>query len=262
MSRKILVTAGLPYANGDTHLGHLVEYIQTDIWVRFQKLRGNETYYFCGDDTHGTAIMIAAKNAGLSPEDYVAKIKKIREEDFKNFEVDFTHYSSTNTPTNKKLCETIFHGMQEKGSIVTKDVEQAYCEHDKMFLPDRYVKGTCPNCGAEDQYGDSCDVCAATYAPTELKKPYCSICGNSPVRKNSEHLLFRLNDYKDFLKEWIPNHNDKDSAKKLLEWFDKDLWDWDISRDAPYFGFEIPGHPGKYFYVWVDAPVGYIAASE
>ncbi len=262
MPRKILVTAALPYANGKTHIGHLVEYIQTDIWVRYQRLRGNECLFFCGDDTHGTAVMISANKQGISPEEFIKKIHADRIKDFADFEIEFTHYSSTHSEENRRQCENIFLKMQEKGHIKTKIIEQSYCEHDKMFLPDRYVKGTCPICGAEDQYGDSCDVCGATYAPTELKNPACNICGNPPVKKKSEHLLFELNDFKDFLHEWVPQHTDRETGKKLLEWFDEDLRDWDISRDAPYFGFQIPGHKDKFFYVWVDAPVGYIAASQ
>ena len=262
MAKKILVTSALPYANGNTHIGHLVEYIQTDIWVRFQKLQGNECYYFCGDDTHGTAIMISAAKQGVSPEEFIKKIQVDRIKDFNDFEIEFTHYSSTHAEENKKQCNAIFEKMQAKGHIAKKDVEQSYCEHDKMFLPDRYVKGTCPKCGAAEQYGDSCDSCGATYTPTELKDAACSVCGNAPVKKKTEHLLFKLNDFKEDLKTWLVKHTDKEVSKKLLEWFDEDLRDWDISRDAPYFGFEIPGHPGKYFYVWVDAPVGYIAASQ
>jgi methionyl-tRNA synthetase len=260
--RKILVTAGLPYANGQIHMGHLVEYLQTDMWVRYQKLRGHECHYFCGDDTHGTSIMIAAQKAGVTPEKYVADLRVGRLKDFADFQIEFTNFSSTHIPENKELCDMFYNKMKEKGHIASKDVKQAYCEHDKMFLPDRYVKGTCPKCGAKDQYGDSCDVCAATYGPNDLIDPHCSICGNKPVLKSSEHLVFKLNDFKSYLQKWVPEHNDKDISKKLMEWFNEDLRDWDISRDAPYFGFQIPGYTDKYFYVWVDAPIGYIAASQ
>lgn len=259
--RKIAVTAGLPYANGQIHMGHLVEYIQTDIWVRFQKLRGHECHYFCGDDTHGTSVMISAQKAGVTPEKYVSELREQRLKDFKDFQIEFTNFSTTHSPENKELCDLFYLKMKEKGHIASKMVKQAFCEHDKMFLPDRYVKGTCPKCNAKDQYGDTCDVCASTYGPNELKDPFCTICKNTPVLKSSEHLVFKLNDFKDYLKEWVPAHNEKDISKKLMEWFNEDLRDWDISRDAPYFGFQIPGYTDKYFYVWVDAPIGYIASS-
>ena len=257
--RKILVTAGLPYANGDIHLGHLVEYLQADFWVRFQKMRGHECVYICADDTHGTPVMLKAQNLGITPEELIAGKQKDHEADFKDFEIEFSHYSSTNSDTNKRLSEEFYEKM--KAHTVSKDIEQSYCEHDKMFLPDRFVRGTCPKCGAEDQYGDSCDNCGSTYAPTELIDAQCSICSNEPVLKESKHVFFKLNDFRDFLKEFIPDHNQPEVIKKLEEWLAEDLRDWNISRDEPYFGFEIPGKAGKYFYVWVDAPIGYISAT-
>ena len=262
MQRKILVTAGLPYANGDIHLGHLVEYIQADIWVRYHKLRNHEAHYFCGDDTHGTAVMISAQKNNISPDQWVEQIQKKHIEDFKKFEIEFDHFSSTNTPSNKQLSEEIFLSLQKNGHITVKSVEQAYCEHDKMFLPDRYVKGTCPKCNAKNQYGDSCDSCGSTYSTTELIDAKCSICSNPPVRKSSDHLFFELNHFKEYLQKWVPEHNTEEMSKKLMEWFSQDLRAWDISRDAPYFGFEIPGYKDKYFYVWVDAPIGYIASMK
>jgi methionyl-tRNA synthetase len=260
--RRIIATSALPYANGSIHIGHLVEYLQTDFWVRFQKMRGHEALYICADDTHGTPVMISARNEGISPEELIKRSQGEHEEDFAKFQIDFDHYYTTHSPENEKLAGEIFKSMEEGGHIALKNVEQSYCEHDKMFLPDRFVVGTCPSCGATDQYGDSCDKCGATYAPTDLKEPACSICGNTPVRKESEHVFFQLNDFRDFLKEWVPKHTQSEVANKLKEWLDDELRDWDISRDAPYFGFEIPGHPGKYFYVWVDAPVGYLSSTK
>lgn len=260
--RRIIATSALPYANGSIHIGHLVEYLQTDFWVRFQKMRGHEALYICADDTHGTPVMIRAQKEGITPEELIARSQGEHEEDFTKFQIHFDNYYTTHSPENEKMAGHIFKAMEAGGHIAKKDVEQSYCEHDKMFLPDRFVVGECPNCGAKDQYGDSCDNCGATYAPTDLKSPACSICGNTPVRKESEHVFFKLNDFKDYLKEWVPGHTQSEVANKMNEWLEDDLRDWDISRDEPYFGFEIPGHPGKYFYVWVDAPVGYLSSTQ
>lgn len=263
MSRKILVTSALPYANGPIHLGHLVEYIQTDIWVRFQKLQGNEVYYFCADDTHGTPIMIAARNRGISPEELVGLMRKEHFEDLTSFQVEFDNYYSTNTPENRALSEEIYLKAKEKGHIHRETLNQLYCQHDDMFLPDRFVRGTCPKCGAEDQYGDSCEVCGSTYRPEDLKNSRCSICGNPPIEKESEHIFFKLQDFQTYLEDWLRTHNRVDDGirKKMHEWIDQGLRHWDISRDGPYFGFAIPEEKNKFFYVWLDAPIGYIASS-
>jgi len=260
--RKIVVTSALPYANGDIHLGHLVEYIQTDFWVRFQKLRGNECVYVCADDTHGTPIMIRARKEGITPEQLIERSHAEHLRDFTDFQVSFDNYYSTNSPENKALSERIFAAMESSGAITRKSAPQLYCEHCRMFLPDRYVKGTCPKCGAEGQYGDSCDRCGATYGAEELGSPKCTTCGATPVVKDSEHLYFELEPQHEYLEKWIPGHTTSDVSNKLLEWFREPLRGWCISRDAPYFGFEIPGHPGKFFYVWVDAPIGYIASLQ
>ena len=260
--RKIVVTSALPYANGDIHLGHLVEYIQTDFWVRFQKLRGNECVYVCADDTHGTPIMIRARKEGITPEELIARSHAEHMRDFTDFQVKFDNYYTTNSPENKALSEGIYAAMEASGAITRKSTPQLYCEHCKMFLPDRFVKGTCPKCGAENQYGDSCDRCGATYGAEELGSPKCTTCGASPVVKDTEHLYFELEPQHDYLEKWIPGHTTSDVSNKLLEWFKEPLRGWCISRDAPYFGFEIPGHPGKFFYVWVDAPIGYIASLQ
>jgi len=258
--RKILVTAALPYANGDIHVGHLVEYLQADFWTRFQRLRGHECLYFCADDTHGTPVMIKARQDGVTPEQLIEKSLAEHRRDFADFQVGFDNYFSTHSDINRDFCALLFSKMEDQGHIDARSVEQNYCEHDKMFLPDRFVKGTCPNCGAPDQYSDGCEKCSATYSPADLADAYCTVCGNPPVTRSSEHLFFRLNDFKSFLRDWLPQHTPKDTANKLMEWFGDDLKDWDISRDAPYFGFEIPRHEGKYFYVWLDAPVGYMAS--
>ena len=260
--RKIVVTSALPYANGDIHLGHLVEYIQTDFWVRFQKMRGHACVYVCADDTHGTPIMIRARNEGIAPEELIARSHATHLKDFTDFEVAFDNYYTTNSPENKALSERIFAAMEKSGAVTTRTSPQLYCEHCQMFLPDRFVKGVCPKCGAEGQYGDSCDKCGGTYAAEELGSPVCTTCGATPVVRDSEHLYFELEPFRDFLKAWLPEHTTSDVSNKLLEWFNEPLRGWCISRDAPYFGFEIPGHPGKFFYVWVDAPIGYIASLE
>ena len=258
--RRIVVTSALPYANGDIHLGHLVEYIQTDFWVRFQKMRGNECVYVCADDTHGTPVMIRARAEGVTPEELIARSHAAHLKDFTDFEVAFDNYYTTNSPENKALSEQIFAAAETLGFITAKSSPQLYCTHCGMFLPDRYVKGTCPKCGSENQYGDSCDKCGATYGAEELGHPVCTTCGATPEVRDSEHLYFELEPQHDYLEKWIPAHTTSDISNKLLEWFKEPLRGWCISRDAPYFGFEIPGHPGKFFYVWVDAPIGYIAS--
>ncbi|MGN1359129.1 MAG: methionine--tRNA ligase [Kiritimatiellia bacterium] len=260
MSRRIVVTSALPYANGAIHIGHLVEYLQTDFWVRFQKMRGNECVYICADDTHGTPIMVRARKEGITPEELISRSHAQHAADFADFEIAFDNYYSTNSPENKEFSESIFVAMQKAGAVRKVPVEQFYCEHDRMFLPDRFVKGICPKCGAAEQYGDSCDACGITYDSSELKEPRCTVCGKPPVRKSSDQLFFELEPFRAFLREWIPEHTDLPVANKLLEWFGEPLRGWNISRDEPYFGFPIPGFPGKYFYVWVDAPVGYMAS--
>jgi methionyl-tRNA synthetase len=263
MPRKIAVTSALPYANGPIHIGHLVEYLQTDIWVRFQKVCGNECLYFCADDTHGTPIMISSRAAGISPEELIEKMHKEHKKDFDDFYVEFDNYYSTHSPENRYFSELIFERLSKAGSIVTREVEQAYCENCKMSMPDRFVRGTCPKCKAENQYGDSCEVCSSTYQSSDLINPYCSNCGVRPVLKKSGHYFFRLGDYEERLKELIASgYIQKSVANKLDEWFKAGLKDWDISRDGPYFGFKIPGEDDKFFYVWLDAPIGYMASAK
>lgn len=259
---KILVTSALPYANGDIHIGHLVEYLQTDFWVRFQKMKGNECLYMCAADTHGTPVMITSRALGITPEELIEKNHKKHVEDFSDFEVQFDNYYTTNSPENKEFSEEIYSHMKANGHIESRFIKQLYCEKDEMFLPDRFVIGTCPRCGAENQYGDSCDKCSATYSSSELKNPGCALCGTKPIEKESEHLFFKLNHFKEFLKEWVKDHTSKEVTNKLHEWLKDDLRDWDISRDAPYFGFPIPSKEGKYFYVWVDAPIGYMSSTK
>ena len=260
-NRKILVTAALPYANGDIHLGHLVEYLQTDFWVRFQKMRGHECRFFCASDSHGTPIMVSARDKGISPEELISEAQKRHEKDLQDFGVEFDHFSTTDSEVNKKLVMDFYEKMKSGGHLEVRSVAQAYCEHDKMFLPDRFVRGVCPKCGAENQYGDSCDTCGATYSPLDMKDPSCFLCGNKPIEKASEHVFFKLESFREFLKSWVPHHTEKVVYNKLQEWLQEELRDWDISRDAPYFGFSIPGFKDKYFYVWLDAPVGYMATS-
>lgn len=261
MPRKIAVTSALPYANGSIHIGHLVEYIQTDIWVRYQKMCGNRCLYFCADDTHGTPIMISAKAAGIKPEQLIEKMHKEHKADFDGFLVDFDNYYSTHSPENQYFSELIFKRLNEAGSIVKRKIEQTYCENCDMFLPDRYIRGTCPRCGAADQYGDSCDKCSGIYQPTELIDAHCATCGAKPVRRESFHYFFKLSNYEQQLKQLISaGHTRKSVANKLNEWFKAGLKDWDISRDGPYFGFKIPGEENKFFYVWLDAPIGYMAS--
>jgi methionyl-tRNA synthetase len=259
--RRIVATSALPYANGSIHIGHLVEYIQTDIWTRYQRMCGHDCIYVCADDTHGTPIMIRSRELGLKPEEFVGRQHAEHAKDFSDFGIGFDIYSSTNSDENRILSEEFYTRMRDAGHTTVRPVKQLYCNTDKMFLPDRFVKGTCPNCGSPDQYGDSCDKCSATYFPSELKGPYCAVCKSTPVEKSSDHILFKLNDFREFLKDWMPKHTQKEVAAKLMEWFEGDLRDWDISRDAPYFGFEIPGYKDKYFYVWIDAPIGYVAST-
>lgn len=261
--RKILMTTALPYANGYIHLGHMVEYLQADFWSRFQKMRGHECLYICADDTHGTPIMVKARELGITPEELIARSYKEHTSDFKDFQVEFSHYGSTNSPENRELIEYFYGKMQQGGHIVKRPIQQLYCDHDKMFLPDRFVKGTCPKCSSPEQYGDSCDVCGATYSPQDMKNVHCSLCGSTPNLKESESIFFKLNNFKDYLATWIPQHSAPEVSKKMLEWFNEDLHDLDISRDEPYFGFSIPGtNNKKFFYVWVDAPMGYMATTK
>jgi methionyl-tRNA synthetase len=260
-SRKILVTSALPYANGSIHLGHLVEYIQTDIWVRFQKMQGHTVHYVCADDTHGTPIMLRAEKEGITPEALIDNVHKEHSADFSGFLIGFDHYYSTNAPENKELSQGIYRKLKAAGKIATKTIEQFYDPVKNMFLPDRFIKGECPKCHAKDQYGDSCEVCGATYNPTELINAYSAVSGAAPVRKETEHYFFKLSECEAFLKEWTRSGTlQGEAANKMGEWFENGLNDWDISRDAPYFGFEIPDAPGKYFYVWLDAPIGYMAS--
>jgi len=261
MSRKILVTSALPYANGSIHLGHLVEYIQTDIWVRFQKMQGHTVHYVCADDTHGTPIMLRAEKEGITPEALIESVHQEHAADFAEFLVNFDNYYSTNAPENKTLSQSIYKKLKAAGKIATKTIEQFYDPVKNMFLPDRFIKGECPKCHAKDQYGDSCEVCGATYNPTELINAYSAVSGAAPIRKETEHYFFKLSECEDFLKEWTRSGTlQGEAANKMGEWFESGLNDWDISRDAPYFGFEIPDAPGKYFYVWLDAPIGYMAS--
>ena len=260
-TRKILVTSALPYANGSIHLGHLLEYIQTDIWVRFQKLRGHQCHYVCADDAHGTAIMLRAEKEGISPEEQIARVKAEHEADFAGFQIGFDNFHSTHSEENRLFSEEIYKACRDTGHIAVRKIKQLYDPVKELFLADRYIKGECPKCGAADQYGDNCEVCGATYTPAELKNPYSTISGAAPVEKESEHYFFKLPDFQAFLQQWTRSGTLQDEvANKLAEWLDAGLQEWDISRDAPYFGFEIPDAPGKYFYVWLDAPIGYMAS--
>lgn len=259
--RKILVTSALPYANGSIHLGHLVEYIQTDIWVRFQKMQGHECYYVCADDAHGTPIMLRAQAEGITPEKLISDTSIEHQSDFKDFSVNFDNYYSTHSNENRFFAETIYNRLNDAGHISKRVISQAYDPEKKMFLPDRFIKGECPKCGAADQYGDNCEACGATYSPTELKNAVSVVSGAKPIEKDSEHYFFKLPDFESMLKEWTGSgHLQDEISNKLQEWFDAGLQEWDISRDAPYFGFEIPNSNGKFFYVWLDAPIGYIAS--
>ncbi|MBB70918.1 MAG: methionine--tRNA ligase [Legionellales bacterium] len=259
--RKILVTTALPYANGDIHLGHLVGYVQADIWVRFQRMQGHDCVHVCGDDTHGTPVMLKAESLGITPQQLIEKVHVAHKQDFADFNVDFDNFYTTHSDENRQLSELIFERLKQRGDIVVKTIKQAYDPSRNMFLPDRYVKGECPRCHAQDQYGDSCESCGATYSPTELINPVSAVSGATPIEKESEHFFFELKNYTDVLQEWTrAGHLQPQVKNKLDEWFEVGLREWDISRDAPYFGFEIPGAPGKFFYVWLDAPIGYMAS--
>ena len=259
--RKILVTSALPYANGPIHLGHLVEYIQTDIWVRFQKMRGNECYFVCADDTHGTPIMLRADREGITPEQLIETVSEQHQADFAEFGVKFDHYHSTHSEENKQLSSLIYLRLRDAGFISSRSITQAYDPVKEMFLPDRFIKGECPKCGAAEQYGDNCEACGATYSPLELKNAVSAISGEKPIEKDSVHYFFNLTDFSEFLADWTKaGHLQAEVSNKMAEWLSNGLQAWDISRDAPYFGFEIPDAPGKYFYVWLDAPIGYMAS--
>ncbi len=263
MPRSILVTSALPYANGPTHLGHVTETVQTDIWVRFQRLRGNECHYVCADDTHGTPIMLQARAEGITPEELIARVGQERRRSFAGFLIGFDNYYSTHSPENRHYTELVFKALDAAGHIERRPVVQAYDEQAGMFLPDRYVKGDCPRCDAPDQYGDSCEACGATYSPSDLKNPVSVLSGTAPIQRESEHLFFKLGHFEDMLRAWTRSGALHTAvANKLDEWFEAGLRDWDVSRDAPYFGFEIPGAPGKFFYVWLDAPIGYMASFD
>ena len=266
--RRLLVTSALPYANGQIHIGHLVEYVQTDIWVRFQRMRGHEVHYVGADDTHGTPIMLRAEKEGLTPKELIANVWKEHKRDFDNFHISFDNYYTTDSPENEKLSQDIYIKLRDAGLIEKRAIEQAYDPVKEMFLPDRFIKGECPKCGAKDQYGDNCEKCGATYSPTDLKNPFSVVSGATPIKKISDHYFFKLSDPRceEFLREWtqVKTPLQPEARNKMKEWVgqpgESKLGDWDISRDAPYFGFEIPDAPGKYFYVWLDAPIGYYAS--
>lgn len=259
--RKILVTYALPYANGDAHLGHLVGHIQTDIWVRFQKMRGHQCFFICASDEHGTPVMVKAMQQGVAPEVITERFSREQQRDFADFDIEFEQFYRTHSPENRQFAEMIYERLNERGDIVKHTIEQAFDPEKQIFLPDRYVKGTCPKCKAQDQYGDNCEVCSATYTPLELIEPKSILSGATPIKKQSEHIFFCLNHYADVLKNWTQGkHLQSEISNKVGEWFEAGLQEWDISRDPPYYGFEIPNEPGKYFYVWLDAPIGYMAS--
>ena len=261
--KRIITTSALPYANGSIHLGHLVEYLQTDIWVRNQKMNGNDCVYICADDAHGTPIMLKARELGITPEELIKETYKEHIKDFSDFQIEFDNYYTTHSDENKRFSELIFKKLEEKGNIVSKKIKQFYDEEAKIFLPDRFIKGDCPKCGAQDQYGDSCEECGATYPSTEVKNPRSIVSQTTPVTKETEHLFFQLSSYTSFLKKWISDETTQIEIKnKLDEWLSEGLADWDITRDEPYFGFKIPNMKDKYFYVWLDAPIGYIASHK
>ena len=267
-NRRLLVTSALPYANGQIHIGHLVEYVQTDIWVRYQRMRGHEVHYVGADDTHGTPIMLRAEKEGITPKELIANVWKEHKRDFDDFLISFDNYYTTDSPENEKLAQSIYLKLRDAGLIEMRSIEQAYDPVKEMFLPDRFIKGECPKCGAKDQYGDSCEKCGATYSPTDLKNPFSVVSGATPIKKVSDHYFFKLSDPRceTFLREWtqVKTPLQPEARNKMKEWVgqpgESKLSDWDISRDAPYFGFEIPDAPGKYFYVWLDAPIGYYAS--
>ncbi|MCD9544325.1 methionine--tRNA ligase [Photobacterium carnosum] len=259
--RKILVTCALPYANGSIHLGHMLEHVQADIWVRYQRLRGNEVHFICADDAHGTPIMLKAQQMGVEPEQMIAEVSKEHQADFAGFDINFSNYHSTHSPENRELASFVYTQLKDKGFITSRTISQLFDPEKEMFLPDRFVKGTCPKCKAEDQYGDNCDNCGETYSPTDLINPKSAVSGATPIMKDSEHFFFDLPQFEDMLKAWTKSGALQDeTSNKMQEWFESGLHQWDISRDAPYFGFEIPGEPGKYFYVWLDAPIGYMGS--
>ncbi|MFT5062829.1 MAG: methionyl-tRNA synthetase [Gammaproteobacteria bacterium] len=259
--RKILVTNALPYANGPIHIGHLVGYMQADMWVRYQRMQGNECHFVCADDAHGTPIMLRAQKEGITPEELIGRVAVEHQADFADFHIKFDNYHSTHSPENQHFASLIYNKLHDTGHITSRSVKQAYDPEAGMFLPDRFIKGECPKCGAKDQYGDNCESCGATYTPTDLKNPVSAVSGATPIEKESEHYFFKLGDFEEMLKGWTrEGHIHEALANKLGEWFESGLNDWDISRDAPYFGFEIPNAPGKYFYVWLDAPIGYMAS--
>jgi methionyl-tRNA synthetase len=259
-AKKMLVTIALPYANGPLHLGHLVEAVQADIWVRFQKMQGNTAYFICGDDAHGTAIMLAAQKKQTTPEAFIENTKLEHQKDFKEFYIDFDEYSSTHTPENQRFVEMIYRKLKEKGTIFKKEIEQFFDTEKNLFLPDRFIKGTCPRCQSKEQYGDNCEVCGATYRPTDLKDPISVLSGTKPIIKNTEHFFFDLPQFTEALQRWLKQESlQEEVINKMQEWFNTGLQAWDITRDAPYFGFPIPENPDKYFYVWLDAPIGYIS---
>jgi len=258
--RRILVSSALPYANGPIHIGHLLEYVQTDIWARFQKLLGNECYYVCADDTHGTPIMLSAQKQGITPEALIEKSHKDHKRDFDGFGIEFDNFHSTHSPENKHYTENIYNELLAKGHIAKKTINQLFDPEKEMFLPDRFVKGDCPKCGSADQYGDNCDVCGATYSPTELKNPQSAVSGSTPILRESEHFFVKLQHFESMLRDWLKSGVSQQMRNKLHEWLDAGLQDWDISRDAPYFGYQIPNEPNKFFYVWLDAPIGYMAS--
>ena len=261
--RKILVTSALPYANGPIHIGHMVEYIQTDIWVRFQKMRDHQCIYVCADDAHGTPIMLRARQEGIEPEALIARIAEEHQADFAEFRVGFDNFHSTHSDENRYFANTIYERNRDAGHIAKRTITQAYDPVEEMFLPDRFIKGTCPKCGAEDQYGDNCEICGASYSPAELKNPVSAVSGAVPEERESDHYFFKLADFEEMLKSWTRGgHLQTEMANKVDEWLATELQEWDISRDAPYFGFELPDHPGKYFYVWLDAPIGYMASFQ
>ena len=262
-NRKILVTSALPYANGPIHLGHLVEYIQTDIWTRFQKMRGHDCHYVCADDAHGTPIMLRADREGITPEQLITQVEQEHRADFDAFGVAFDHYHSTHSEENKTLASLIYKRLRDGGHINSRSITQAFDPVKNMFLPDRFIKGDCPKCGATDQYGDNCEACGATYSPTELKNAVSAISGEKPIEKDSLHYFFNLADFSNMLNDWTrAGHLQAEVSNKMAEWLENGLQEWDISRDAPYFGFEIPDAAGKYFYVWLDAPIGYMASCK
>jgi len=262
-TRKILVTSALPYANGPLHLGHILEQVQTDIWVRFQRARGHHCIYVCADDAHGTAIMLSAEKLGITPEEQIERVQAEHLKDSAGFLVSFDNYSSTHSDSNRYWSEHIFKKLEEAEHIAVREIVQAYDEEKGLFLADRFIKGSCPKCKTPDQYGDNCEACGATYAPADLIDPVSALSGSTPVDKASEHIFFQLGHFNELLEEWTRGGSLQPAiANKLNEWIEAGLQDWDISRDAPYFGFEIPGYPGKYFYVWLDAPIGYIASCE